>query len=286
MKLKLLFSRLHRLDLYGQTFFNLDTTRELLASCLSLNWLSLNCTNTSDFEWNKLSVNFPNLQELIFYVNLSINDDGFELLLSFNPNIKRLYLDECTNLTPKTFGIIVRYLPNLEEISLGYLLQKAGTAELWSLGELKRLKRLTVILGPALPLIHVMSEAVVPIENLMLWHANVTDALVEKLLNMKTIKNLAIHSNEHVTSYTTDVHLQLLGEHLPNLSEFRLTHSDRVTIDGHQPLVTIDGLKYLLLHAKKLTLLTLINMKNISIANKDDLLHCIDQRSNLTIEIG
>lgn len=276
MKLKLLFSQLNRLDFYCQQLFDLETTMELFASCLELKSLTLNCMTETNYELNRIIVQFPKLEELMFHLNQSINDNGFEHLLAFNPNIKKLYLDECTNLSASAVEIIVRYLPNLEELSLGFLLQKVNTQELRLLGELKHLKSLNIILGPALPLINVIYESGIQIECLMLWYVAANDVLIERLSNMKSLKNLTISGNEHVINFIKDDHLELLAMNLPDLNVIRLGYSDQITIDG---------LKHFLLNAKNLTHLALTNIKNVTTANKCDLLNCVAQRPNLTIDI-
>ena len=212
-----------------------------------------------------------------FYLNHAINDNGLDLLLACNPNIKKLYLDECTNLTAKTIEIIGRRLPNLEELSLGYLLQKLGVQHLRPIGELKRLNSVNVILGPALPLIHVLCAMEMRIENLMLWYVDVNDAIIERILNMKTIQNLTIYSNERVMNYIRDGHLELLARNLPALTVMRLGYSDQVTIDG---------LKTFLFYAKNLTLLALTNIRNVTPENKHDLLNWASHRPHLTIDFN
>lgn len=229
-----------------------------------------------DLNWNQLNIHVPSLKELNFYLNVSMNDEGLERLLTSNPNVKKLYLDECSGLSPKTFEVIARCLPGLEELSLGYLLQKAGAVDLWHLSELKQLKSLTIILGPALSLMHVMSENNIPVESLMLWCVDVTDTLVEKIAKMKQIKKLTVCSNDYVTSNIKDSHLELIAKNLPSLTEFRLSHSNEVSLGA---------LKHFVYHAKVLEVLSLADLKNITTSDKGDLLHSIGRRSNLTIEI-
>ncbi|XP_031629639.1 uncharacterized protein LOC116344917 [Contarinia nasturtii] len=274
MKLKSMLSHLHSFNLVSEKGFNLETLKELLSSCINLTSLSINCIKYVDLNWNSLNVNIPNLVELKFHLNVSMNDDGLELLLKLNPNLKKLYLDECISLTPNAIQIIARCLPNLEELSLGYLLQKVGAVDLWCLSELKQSKSLTVILGPALSIIHVMSENGIPIENLILWYVDVPDALIDKILKLKQIKSLAVYNNGSVN--IKDAHLELLAKNLPSLTEFRLSHSNHVTLDA---------LKNFVCCAKVLELLALNDIKNITTNNKDDLLYCVDQHSNLAIEI-
>lgn len=276
MKLKLLFSQLYRLDFYCHQLFNSETTRELFTSCLELKSMALNCLNDMNFEINRMNIHFPKLEELKFYLNHTINDDGLELLLSHNPNIKKLYLDECMKLSAKAIDIIVRRLPNLEELSLGLLLQKISVQELRPIGELKRLICLNIILGPALPIVHVVCERQLHIESLMLWYVDVNDALIEQLVYMKTLTNLTICSNEHVMNFIKDEHLQLLARKLPNLTVMRLEYSNQITIDG---------LKNFLFHARNLTLLTLTGIKNVTTNDKYNLLNCVSERPNLAIEI-
>lgn len=275
IKLKLLFSQLYRLDIYCNKLFDWETTKNVFASCLELKSLALNCTTVMNFEMNRMNIQFPKLQELKFYLNHAINDNGLDLLLASNPNIKKLYLDECTNLTAKTIEIIAHRLPNLEELSLGYLLQKLGVQHLRPIGELKRLNSVNIILGPVLPLIHVLCVMEIHIENLMLWYVDVNDAIVERILNMKTIQSLTIYSNEHVMNYIQDGHLELLARNLPALTVLRLGYSDQVTIDG---------LKRFLFYAKNLTLLTLTNIRNVTTENKNDLLNWASHRPHLTID--
>lgn len=276
MKLKLLFSQLYRLDLYCHQLFNFETTRELFTSCLELKSLALNCMTDMNFEMNRMNIQFPKLEELKFYLNHAINDDGLEILLSHNANIKKLYLDECTKLSAKAIEVMVRRLPNLEELSLGLLLQKIKVQELRPIGELKRLQSINIILGPALPIVHVVCERQVQIESLMLWYVEVNDALIERLLYMKTLKNLTIYSNDHVMNFIRDEHLQLLAQKLPSLTVMRL---------GYANQITIDGLKNCLYYAKNLTLLALTGIKNVTINDKYNLLNCVSERPNLDIEI-
>lgn len=278
MKLKLLFSQLYRLDLYCHQLFNLRTTRDLFASCLELKSLAINCMSDTNFELNSINVKFPKLEELKFYINNAISDGGLELLLFFNPNIKKLYLDECRNLTARAIDVIVHRLPNLEVLSLGFLLQKVDVQELRPLGELKRLNSLNVILGPALGLINVIYESGTLIESLMLWYVrDMNDALVERVGNMETITSLIIYSNDHALNFAfSDSHLGFLALNLPALTEMRL---------GYSEYVTIDGLKNFLFYAKNLTILTLTCLKNVTAANKYDLLDYVGQRPNLTIDI-
>lgn len=275
IKLKLLFTQLHRLDIYCNKLFDWDTTKDVFASCLELRSLAINCTTVMNFEMNRMNIQFSKLEELKFYLNHAIDDNGFDILLACNPNIKKLYLDECTNLTAKSIEIIGRRLPNLKELSLGYLLQKLSVEHLRPIGELKQLNTVNIILGPALPFLHVMCAMEMRIENLMLWYVDMYDAIIERILNMKSIRNLTIYSDERVTNYIKDCHLESLARNLPNLTVMRLGYSDQVTIDG---------LKTFLFYAKNVTLLALTNIRNVTPENEHILLNWASHRPYLTID--
>lgn len=278
-KLKSVFSHLRRLDVYCQAFFDLETTNDLLSSCYHLETLSLNCTTGLSFVWNNTNIHFPKLSELTFHFNQAINDIGLDLMLQNNQNITKLHLDECTGLSTNVIDIIVRCLPNLKEISLGYLLQNFERSDLQKLADLKQLKNLTIILGPALPLITAISTTGQQIEKLTLWYADVCDDVIKGISDIKTIRCLEFYSNSHVMGFVTDFHLEFLSVKLFNLNEIRLNYSKHVTING---------LKKVLLNAKNLKYLSLNSIKGITNADKQNLLQFVNEYSNatnLTIDI-
>lgn len=264
LKLKSIFSGLHRLDLYCHELFEMIVTKELLLSCFNLKTLSLNCTNMMSTGWNNLNFRFPNLREFIIYFNKAIDNNGLELFFTCNPTITKLYLDECINLTSNIINIIVRCLPKLEEITLGLILQNVSVPKLRQLGGLRHLKSVIVLLGPANPILTVIHETSLSIENLVLWYVDITDELIVRLLYVKSIKKLDIFGNVRLKDYVNDNHLKLLSKHLPELNHLRLVCFEHVTLHG---------LKEMLLNAKNLLHLSLTNIKQISIRDKDDLLN-------------
>lgn len=253
VKLKLIFAQLQCLEIYSQKFFDTFTAIELFKSCSALESLSINCTTDCDPVWNRINVHFARLTELKLHFNAAINDVGLECVLASNPGITNLYIDECTRLSSKAIHIIVRYLPGLEELTLG-LLQNSSPKELKHFGELKRLKAFRILLNPALPLLNVICETGMPIECLDLWHVDVTRAHIELISRIKSIKELTIYSYS-----VDDDHLKLLAINLPMLTELRLAHSK---------MVTIDGLKDLLFSANNLSYLHLTNVERLSQADE------------------
>lgn len=254
--LKTLFSQLQQLEINCRKFFDDHTAMQLLTCCSMLESLSINCTSSSDIVCNSISINFPQLREIKLQLNATINDYGLELLLTCNPALKKLYIDECPRLTAKSIEIIARCVPWLEELTLGPL-QNYCLADLRNFGTLYCLKSLQILLNPALPLMNVIYDAGIPIERLELWYVNVTGALIKQLTCMKSIKELTIFSYS-----VTNNHLKMIAENLPLLCELRLAHSEHVTIDG---------LANMLGSARNLTVLQLTNMKNINEANEQHL---------------
>lgn len=266
--LKVSFSQLQQLDINCRRFFDYYTALELFSSCAALESLSINCTSTSDQISNNINVNFPQLKEIKLQLNATINDTGLEMLLTCNPGVKKLYIDECSRLSVNAIEIIARCAPLVEEIALGPL-QNYCPSDLRLLGTLYCLKSLQILLNPALPLMNVIYDADIPIERLDLWYVNVTGALIEQLTNLKSIKELTICSHN-----VTDTHLKMIAENLPFLCKFRLAHS---------LFVTIDGLTNMLHSANNLTVLQLTNVRNINEANELHLL-AFKMQTKATIE--
>lgn len=267
---KVLFTQLQQLDINCHKFFDYYTALELLASCSMLESLSINCTLASDQICNRIDINFPQLKEIKLQLNATINDIGLEMLLTCNPNIKKLYIDECPRLTAKSIEIVSRCAPWLEEITLGPL-QNYCPFQLRHFGQLYCLKRLQILLDPALPLMNVIYDAGIQIERLELWYVNMTETLIKQLTNMKSIKELTICSYN-----VTDKHLKVIAENLPLLCELRLAYSVHVTVDG---------LINMLCSAQNLTVLDLTNMKSINEANKQHL-QSITKQTQLSIELN
>lgn len=279
LKLKSIFSGLHRLDLDCHELFEMCTTKELLSSCFHLKTLSLNCTNARSIGWNGLNVHFPNLRELIICSNKAINDFGLDLFFKCNPQITKLYLDEYNKLTSNIINIIVHRLPELEEITLGFLLQSVSVSELRPLGGLKHLKSVTILLGPAIPILTAIHQTSLQIEQLALWYVDIGDDLVTRLLHVKSIRKLEMFGKDRIKDHVNDNHLKLLSTNLVNLNHFRIVCSENVTLSG---------VKEMIFNAKNLLHLSLSNMKNISTKDKDDLMYfamwyC--KNFNLSIEI-
>lgn len=259
-KLMWMLSHLQRLEIYCQKFFDSETMKDLFSSCSTLESLSINSTSIADTVWNRINVRFPQLNELKLHLNIAINDNGFGTLLASNPSIKKLYVDECTGLSSHAINIIVHYLPGLEELTLG-LLQGECENDIRSLGGLKCLKSLRILLGQALPAMNVVYEAGIQIESLDLWYIHLSDAHIARLSTMLSIKELSIFS-----SSLEDAHLKVIAEKLPLLTKLML---------GYSKHVTIDGLENMLLNAKRLSSLYLRNMKNIDEAGESHLRNVI-----------
>lgn len=269
-RLKLLFSNLQCLEIHCGEFFDQQTTMELLSSCSNLETLSIDCTSNSYDVWNRLSIPFQKLRELKFYLNLSLNDAGLGNLLASNRNINKLYLDECTRLTANAINIIVHFLPNLEELSLG-LLQNIHPMYLQQLVRLRCLKNLVIILGAALPLIEIIRVSNIQIESLELWYVDITDAHIGSICGLQSIRKLVLSSN------VQDSHLNILAANLSLLTEFHLGYSD---------LLTVDGLENMLFHAKRLTHLTLTHITKVRPSDKQRLLDFAERyldKTDLTI---
>lgn len=254
--LKLLFSQLQQLEINCRQFFDHHTAMQLLTCCSMLKSLSINCTSSSDLVCNTININFPQLKAIKLQLNATIDDNGLETLLTCNPTIKKLYIDECPRLTANAIEIIARCVPWLEHLTLGPL-QNYCPVDLYHFRTLYCLKSLQILLDPALPLMSVIYNAGIPIERLELWYVNVTGAIIKQLTCMKSIKELTIFSYS-----INNNHLQIIAENLPLLCELRLAHSE---------YVTIDGLKNVMCSARNLTAVYLINMKNIDDANKQHL---------------
>lgn len=247
-KVMRMFSHLKHLEIYCQQFFDMNTAVDLLSSCLSIESLSINCTSTVNTVWNEIHICLPQLKELRFQLNLAINDIGLRNWLASNPNIKILYIDECTNLSPYAINIIVNYLRGLEELTLG-LLQHSPKENLEQLGHLPCFSSLGVVLDEALPLMNIVYEASIPITSLDLWFVSVKNSHINRISSIKTIRELTIYSYS-----TEDHHLEMIAVSLPLLNKLTLAHSEHVTIDG---------LKFMIHHAKYLMHLHLIAMKKI-----------------------
>lgn len=268
--LKVLFSQLQQIHINCRRFFDYYTALELFASCAVVESLSINCTSPSDQICNNINVNFPQLKEIKLQLNAAINDTGLEMLLTCNPGVKKLYIDECSRLTVKAIEIIARCAPLLDEITLGTL-KNYCPSDLRPFGTLYCLKNLQILLDPALPLMNVIYDAGIQIERLELWYVNMTEVLIEQLTSMKSIKELTICSCN-----VTDTHLKMIAENLPFLCELRLAHS----LD-----VTIDGLANMLCSANNLTVLQLTNVKHIDEANHQHLQTFMKQ-TKASIELG
>lgn len=268
--LKVLFSQLQQLEINCRQFFDYNTAMQLLTCCSMLESLSINCLSSSDLVWNNISINFPQLKQLKFQLNATINDIGLEVLLTCNPGIKKLYIDECPNLTANAIEIIARCVPWLEDLTLGPLQNYCPTL-LHSFSMLYYLKSLQILLDPALPLMSVIYNAGIQIEHLELWYVSINGALIEQLTCMKSIKELTIFSYS-----VTDHHLEMIAEQLPFLGELRLAHSEHVTIDGLTNMVC---------SAQNLTVLHLSNMKNINESNEQHL-QTIVKETNPSIHLN
>lgn len=252
MRLKQKFMRLKRIELFCGGTTHWEYIPDLLLSCAELESLSLNSFVSGNADWNRLKIHFPNLKELKFYANKTLTDNGLAILLDSNPGIKKLYLDECTSLTPRAISIIVHYARNLEEITLGQL-QNVHPRELQRLSLLKYLKSLVIIMDPAIPLLDMVCMTTIPIEHLGLWYVKATDALASRIMLIKTIKSLEFSGNINDSQVIT------IARNLPCLVELRLADSNKLTVDG---------LKNMLLHCIHLSYLELRNITNVPSANK------------------
>lgn len=251
--LQKLFSQLHQLNVNCWQFFDYTTAVQLLTHCAQLQSLSINCSSPFDPICNRININFTQLTKIKFQLNASINDAGLKMLLSFNPHLKKLYIDECPLLTAKSIEIIAHCVPWLEELTLGPL-KNFSQADLYPIGGLYGLKRVQILFEHVTPLMNVINDAGILIESLTLWYVSVNDAVIEQLARMKSIKVLFIFS-----CTITNQQLKIIAEKLPLLTELRLAGSEHVTIDGVADMLYV---------TPNLSALHLNNMKNIEDNNR------------------
>lgn len=272
--LKVLFSQLHQLEINCRSFFNYYTAMQLFTSCSSLKSITINCISLSDPVSNNINVTFSQLNEIKLQLNATINDNGLETLLTCNPGIKKLYIDQCPRLTSKSIEIIARCVPWLEELTLGPL-QNFRQPELRPFDTLFCLKRLRILLNPAWPLMSVIYNAGIPIEYLDLFYVDMNEALINQLTSMKSIKELTIFSHS-----LTDNHLKMIVNKLPMLNELRLGYTQHVTIDGLANMLSLE--------TQNLTILHLINVKRINETDKRHLQTFIEQslRGKPSVELN
>lgn len=266
--LKILFSQLTDLSINCRRFFDYFSALELLLSCSNLQSFSMNCASPTDQICNNININFPQLNEIKLQLT-TITDTGLEILLTCNPGIKHLHIDECPRLTANSIEIIARCCLMVEEITLGQL-KNYCPLDLRHFGSLYCLKSLRILLDPALSLLNVIYDAGIQIERLELWYLNMTAELICRLTSMKSIKELTIFSYN-----VTNTHLKSIGENLPLLCSLRL---------GHSAHVTVDGLTHMLSSAQNLAIVDLVNMKNIHAADKT-YLQMFTKQTNLSIEV-
>lgn len=125
MKLKALFFHLTELHIDHNMLFGEETTKELMSSCSNLTALHLHNIH-SDYAWNKLDIKLPNLKKLRITWCSFINDAGLHCLLFNNPTIKSLKLENCNNLSPNAFHQLIKYVPQMDDISLNLFERNIG----------------------------------------------------------------------------------------------------------------------------------------------------------------
>lgn len=242
-----MLSRLETLTLIECTCYFVN----VLSNCTELQKLRLeNCTFLEENRF--LEQQFMRLEEVHLISNNGINEATLERFLDSSTTLLRLSIDEnerCS--TSQVLRSIGENLTNLQELSFCQAIENQNNFQdnVQYLNRLTSLKSLKLDFNqqPVRPLMDALSSHQIPIEHIEIYNGQIDTTAIESLSMLKQVKTLGINGS----SGLTDEFLVELGKKLPELKVVHL--KDLNTIDNSR-LTTI-GLKKMVLHANKLSLL-------------------------------
>lgn len=162
-------------------------------SHLKLKYLVLRQVKIKNIDW--LTKPFPKLRLAEFFKIDTLTDDVLIKFLAHNPQLRRLKLSVCENLTSASFEYIAKCVPNLRYFTFAsyteHLLQNFNEHVL-HLTNLKHLRslRITTRRFSARPLVEALVEKKTNITDLMIDGADTN--LAESIQKLKSLKNLIL----------------------------------------------------------------------------------------------
>lgn len=178
-----------------------------------------------------------------------------------NPTLTKLSIVSNDNWTSaEPIDSIGRHLNRLVELEIDEEMCHIDGTHFQSLGQLHALKILKLNFNtlPTIPLLKCLVENKVSIEDLKVYNGYVNCEAIKYISQMNQIKKLELIENDGVF---TDEHLIQLAKGLPQLNELRLKEPPNE--------ITSIGLKQMLAHAQKLSLLQLESVYSITIDVND-----------------
>lgn len=256
-KLRPLFAALEKLTLKDCKLS--DNMKALFGVCGKLKSLDLTDCNMSNGKCIKQT--FPALEEVSFVRTDGLKNHALNTFIASNTTVKKLKIDDNSNpLSTEIFHLIGVHLAELTDLEIGEIEFNDSTEEthflrdVQFLSHLKSLKVLKINLQSysMFSLVSSLAANDSSIEHLELHESSVDGKAIEKIAQLKQIKILKVSQID-----LTDEHLILLAKGLPQLHQLHLYEaSDEVS--------TI-GIKKMISHAKRLSMLKIASMDNIEI---------------------
>ncbi|XP_055326814.1 uncharacterized protein LOC129580421 [Sitodiplosis mosellana] len=256
-KFRPLFGKLEQLEMIYCEFSK--SVKDFHSVCMEMKTLRL---DSCDINTSKcIKQHFVKLKEAHLIECHNFDENAIDCFIKMNPQLTKLSIIRSEDWeTSEPIRSIGRNLHQLLELEIDQEICDEDEESIHGLGQLRALKVLKLNFNLLLvtPLLKILVENKVPIEDMKLYNGDLDSKAIEYICAMKQIKKLELNENMGVL---TDEHLVQLAKELPNLD---VLHLKELPSD-----VTIIGLKNMLAHAQKLSLLHLESVYSIKV-NVDD----------------